>query len=59
MAIFLQTTRKKGDRQMPTSPFQVPTYGKGFPLFSGLTHGTDYPLFPVPIYGSDFPLERR
>lgn len=44
---------------MPTSPFQVPTYGKGFPLFSGLTHGTDYPLFPVPIYGSDFPLERR
>lgn len=41
---------------MPTSPFQVPTYGKGFPLFYGLTYGTDCPLFPVPTYGSDFPL---
>ena len=40
---------------MPTS-FSVPTFGKGFPLFSGLTYGTDYPLFPVPTYGSGYPL---
>ena len=33
---------------MPISPFSVPTYGKGSPLFSVLTFGSGYPLFFCP-----------